>query len=152
MFSMWIIIMPENKDFFLSDIDALIYFLSLLYWVGASLVAQTVKNLPEMRETWVGKIPWRRERLPTPVFWPGEFHGHIVHGMQRVGHDWATSTFTFWAHIESLSLSLFLHLSPRAFCFFHEAIPWMLALFFILSFFHLTNSFFITQLKYYFPW
>ena len=23
----------------------------------------------------VGKIPWRRERLPTPVFWPGEFHG-----------------------------------------------------------------------------
>ena len=24
---------------------------------------------------WVGKIPWRRERLPTLVFWPGEFHG-----------------------------------------------------------------------------
>ena len=23
----------------------------------------------------VGKIPWRRERLPTPVFWPGEVHG-----------------------------------------------------------------------------
>ena len=23
---------------------------------------------------WVGMIPWRRERLPTPVFWPGEFH------------------------------------------------------------------------------
>ena len=22
---------------------------------------------------WVGMIPWRRERLPTPVFWPGEF-------------------------------------------------------------------------------
>ena len=20
------------------------------------------------------KISWRRERLPTPVFWPGEFH------------------------------------------------------------------------------
>ena len=39
----------------------------------ASLVAQLVKNLPAMRETWVGKIPWRRERLPTPVFWPGEF-------------------------------------------------------------------------------
>ena len=27
---------------------------------------------------WVGKIPWRRERLPTPVFQPGEFHGHGV--------------------------------------------------------------------------
>ena len=23
----------------------------------------------------VGKILWRRERLPAPVFWPGEFHG-----------------------------------------------------------------------------
>ena len=23
----------------------------------------------------VGKIPWRKERLPTPVFRPGEFHG-----------------------------------------------------------------------------
>ena len=33
----------------------------------ASPVAQLVKNQ--------GKIPWRRERLPTPVFWPGEFHG-----------------------------------------------------------------------------
>ena len=28
-----------------------------------------------MWETWVGKIPWRRERLPTLVFWLGEFHG-----------------------------------------------------------------------------
>ena len=26
-------------------------------------------------DPWVGKIPWRRERLPTPVFWPREFHG-----------------------------------------------------------------------------
>ena len=26
-------------------------------------------------DPWVGKIPWRRERLPTPGFWPGEFHG-----------------------------------------------------------------------------
>ena len=33
-----------------------------------------------MFNPWVGKIPWRRERLPTPVFWPGEFHGlYIVH-------------------------------------------------------------------------
>ena len=32
-----------------------------------------------MQETWddpwVGKIPWRREWLPTPVFLSGEFHG-----------------------------------------------------------------------------
>ena len=24
---------------------------------------------------WLGKIPWRRERLATPLFWPGEFCG-----------------------------------------------------------------------------
>ena len=38
-------------------------------------VAQTVKYLPEMRKTWAGKIPWRREWQPTPVFLPGESHG-----------------------------------------------------------------------------
>ena len=41
-----------------------------------SPVAQLVKNPPAKQETefdpWFGKIPWRRERLPTPVFWPGE--------------------------------------------------------------------------------
>ena len=41
-----------------------------LQW--ASLIAQLVKNPPAMQETpfgsWVGKIPWRRDRLPTPVF------------------------------------------------------------------------------------
>ena len=26
-------------------------------------------------DPWVGKIPWRGKLLPTPVFWPGEFHG-----------------------------------------------------------------------------
>ena len=26
-------------------------------------------------DPWVGKSPWRRERLSAPVFWPGEFHG-----------------------------------------------------------------------------
>ena len=26
-------------------------------------------------DPWVGKIPWRRKRQPTPVFLPGESHG-----------------------------------------------------------------------------
>ena len=42
-------------------------------------MAQLAKNLPAMRklgvDPWVGKIPGRRERLPTPGFWPGEFRG-----------------------------------------------------------------------------
>ena len=50
-----------------------------LQYSWASLVAQLVKNPPAVWETWVqswvGKILWRRERLPSPGFWPGEFHG-----------------------------------------------------------------------------
>ena len=38
----------------------------------ASLIAQLVKKLPAMQrprfDSWVGKICWRRDRLPTPVF------------------------------------------------------------------------------------
>ena len=51
---------------------------SPLQYSSASLVTQLAKNLPAMWETWVPslgwKISWRRERLPTPVFWPKEFH------------------------------------------------------------------------------
>ena len=49
--------------------DYLFHLMLKLYW--ASLVAQMVKNLPAMQETWVGKKGW----LPMPVFLPGEFHG-----------------------------------------------------------------------------
>ena len=42
-------------------------------------MAQLVKNCLQCGrpgfDPWVGEIPWRRERLSTPVFWPGEFHG-----------------------------------------------------------------------------
>ena len=35
-----------------------------------------------MFKPWVGKIRWRRERLPTPVFWPGEcVHDCSAHGV-----------------------------------------------------------------------
>ena len=70
--------------------------------IRASLVAQLVKKPPAMWETWVRSlhwedplqkrtaihssilawrilwvemIPWRREWVPAPVFWPREFHG-----------------------------------------------------------------------------
>ena len=42
-------------------------------------VAQMVKNLPAMQETWVQSLgqedPWRRKWQPTPVFLPGKSHG-----------------------------------------------------------------------------
>ena len=64
-----------------------------LQYSWASLVAQLVKNLPAVWETWVGKIPWRRAWQPTPVFWPGESpwteepDGLQSMGLQKVGHD-----------------------------------------------------------------
>ena len=65
----------------------------------------TVKNLRAVQETQVQSLgwedPWRREWQPTLVFLPGEslgqrsLMGYIQYiGLQRVGRDWATNTFT----------------------------------------------------------
>ena len=57
-----------------------IHIVKAMVFLWAFLVAQLVKRIrlqcgrPGF-DPWVGKIPWRRERLPTPGFWPGEFHG-----------------------------------------------------------------------------
>ena len=44
-----------------------------------SLVAQMVKNLPAMQETWVQSLgqedPLEKGMASTPLFLPGEFHG-----------------------------------------------------------------------------
>ena len=57
-----------------------------LQYSWASLATQLVKNPPTIWrprfDLWVRKVPWRRERLPTSVFWPRE-----LMGSQRVGHD-----------------------------------------------------------------
>ena len=38
-------------------------------------------------DPWVGKIPWRREWQPTPVFLPGESHGQrSLAGYSPWGH------------------------------------------------------------------
>ena len=71
----------QNSFTALKTLRALFIYPPSPYPTKASLVAQLVKNLPTVRyrrpgfDPWVGEIPWRRERLPTPVFWPGEFHG-----------------------------------------------------------------------------
>ena len=65
-----------GSDFHLREPRTLILS-STLRCFRASLVAQLVKNPPAMQETqfdsWVEKICWRRDRLPTPVFL--DFHG-----------------------------------------------------------------------------
>ena len=62
------------------------------------------KNLPVMQETWVLSLgqeePCSQKWQPTPVFLPGEFQvqrrlvGYSSWDC-RVGHDWATFSFTF---------------------------------------------------------
>ena len=69
-------------------------------------MTQTVKNLPAIRRPgiylWVWKIPWRREWLPTPVFFPREFHGQrSLVGYCPWGHKESASTERL---IRSLSL------------------------------------------------
>ena len=62
--------------------NVLIEFLSFyitVYLQRASLVVQTVKNLPAMQETQVQSLgredPMGRECIPTPVFLPEKSHG-----------------------------------------------------------------------------
>ena len=52
----------------------------------ASLVAQTVKNLPAMQMwIWFRKVPWRRKWQPTPVFLIGESHGQRISWTEESG-------------------------------------------------------------------
>ena len=69
--------------------------------LGASLVAQLVKNSPAVRETWVQSLGWEDPpekgmaghcSIPVRVPWTEEPGGlHSSWGC-RVGHDWATFT------------------------------------------------------------
>ena len=76
-----------------------------MYMYEPSLVAQ--KACLQCRrhgfDLQVGKIPWRREWQPTPVFWrmpwteePGWLQSMRL---QKVGHDQATSSFTFHVYV-----------------------------------------------------
>ena len=54
-----------------------------------NIVAQLVKNPPAMQETWVQSLGWEdlleKAKVPTPVFWPGEFHG-VEKSWTRLGN------------------------------------------------------------------
>ena len=64
-------------------------------------VAQTVKNLPEMQETWVQSLGWENPLekgrathssiLAWRIQWTEEPDGLQSLGLQRVGHDWVTN-------------------------------------------------------------
>ena len=78
---------------------------------GASLVAQTVKHLPGMQETRVWSLGWEdppEKEMATHSSILGrrtprteEPDGLQSTGWQRVGHNWATKTFTYHQRIET---------------------------------------------------
>ena len=63
-------------------------------------------------DPWVGKVPWRRGWLPTPVFWPGEFHGQYSpwgHKESDVTEQLSLLLFSPFPTVSTVC-SLFLHL------------------------------------------
>ena len=73
--------------------------------IRTSLVAQTIKCLSTMWETWVQSLGWEdplekemaihSSTIAWKIPWTEEPGRLQSMGSQRVGHDWATSLFTF---------------------------------------------------------
>ena len=86
------------------NIEQVFFFFKLKY-SGASLVAQTIKNLPTMQETQVWSLSWEdplEKGMATHssiLIWEiprtEEHSGLQSMGSQRVEHDWVTNTFSF---------------------------------------------------------
>ena len=83
-------------------------------------MAQWVKNPPAMRETWVQSLgwedPWGRERLPTPVFWSGEFHGlHSPSGRKELDMTvWLSLQFWVITNFQARDCSLWSNCSQNS--------------------------------------
>ena len=79
-----------------------------------SLVAQTVKRLSTMWETWVQslgrEVPWRRKWQPTPVLLPRKSHGQWSLVSMGLQSQIRLSNFTFTLYqngVETHPLSVF---------------------------------------------
>ena len=107
-----------------------------------SLVAQLVNICLQSRRTgfdpWVGKIPWRRERLPTPAFWPGEVHelyspwgGNELDMIERLSPHFTSSKYVSMnlyicvcIYLLSICLSVFniIHCKPVRYKFLSQSL------------------------------
>ena len=87
------------RSFLLGKHQAIISYLHM-----ASQVAQMVKNLPARQEMWVQSLDWEdplEKRMATQsnilawrIPWTEELGRLQSMDSHRVGHDWATNTFT----------------------------------------------------------
>ena len=64
---------------------------SKLAWLQPLLSTQSVSN----KDQHLVKMPYRRERLPTPVFWPGEFHKEQTQ-LSNLYFPWSGQRATLW--------------------------------------------------------
>ena len=81
-----------------------------IYHLRASLVSQTVKNLPAVQETLVqslgqedpleNEVATHSSSLAWRISWTEEPGGLQFMGSQRVGHDRATNTFNVYLEKE----------------------------------------------------
>ena len=89
-------------------------WLGFPWWLNGKELTYQCRN--RGLDPWIGKIPWRREWQPTPVFLAGKFQGHksllgySSQGHKRVGHDLATrqqqQVYIFQCHSLNLSYPL----------------------------------------------
>ena len=96
--------------------------------------AQSVKNLPAAQiwfNSWVGRMPWRRQWQPTPGLLPGKSHGQrSLAGCRPGGHlesaRLRTKTFTFTSSLLPAGPSPVLpglHGAPRLQCALTHRLP-----------------------------
>ena len=88
----WLVGLTNSMDMSLSKLQELVGFPCGPAGKESTCSVGDLGLIPGF-DPWFGKIPWRRKRLPTPVFWPGEFNGQSMRS-QRVKHEWVTSTST----------------------------------------------------------
>ena len=63
----------------------------LPWWLSGKRILLQCRSLERCRfDPWVGKIPWRRARQPTPVFLPGESRGQ----RSLVGYNGVITSWT----------------------------------------------------------
>ena len=80
-------------------------------------MAQLVKSPPAMRETWAQSLGWEdpleKGKLPSPVFWPGEFHGlYSPWGRRELDTTGGLSLSLHWGINHLLGQSV-----PRSCCY-----------------------------------
>ena len=101
----WLNVQWRLKIFILKEKcrKSILFFLN--WGIVASLVVQTVKNLPAMQETWIQSLGWEdplekgmathSSILTWTILWTEEPGMLQFMGSQRVRHDWVTNTLIF---------------------------------------------------------